>query len=440
MSFLETVKAKIGCELYSRLEKVAENEVAAAIQMPLKDQYRQDQYYRPKFFQLTELLNECRRFEELGLKISPADVISILFKCKLLFAAQSDDEYMKRIGGGMHNCGLWRDKTSGTIDTVINLHFDRLANSLQKRTLLTEVNSFEELNPNAGTKAHQKFFEELFIKLDAPFVAFFDDGNLLAKHKSAEPNLREEYYDEKRAKEYFCAPSIGFTTEGSEIYCYWNAAAWLRTFFNILRIAGFIHPGQMNFGNNNVQFLGPKTSVFLGTYSQGCYNWQEDTRQPWAKSPDGSLFLSFGYRGLSKMWLDVRTYSGIEKIFLSNKKIFEHLKNPWAVKTLQDVIPTLDILSSATQIPDIGAKILLIYCCLEHLFVPPNVQHDNKKYIVGGVNAIKSDLLPWFQQLYDLRNQFAHKGFIVRDDKSRALTVESMKNVLSLLVAKLANA
>ncbi len=96
MSFLETVKGKIGSELYSRLEKEAEKEIAAAIQMPLKDQYGQDQYYRPRFFQLTNLLNECQRFEKLGLKISPADVISILFKCKLLFAAQSEDEYADR--------------------------------------------------------------------------------------------------------------------------------------------------------------------------------------------------------------------------------------------------------------------------------------------------------------------------------------------------------
>lgn len=438
MSFLETIKVKIGGELYSRLEKEAEKEVAAAIQMPLKDQYGQDQYHRPKFFRMLDLLNECRRFEELGLKISPTDVIDILFKCKMLFAAQSEDEYMKRIGGGMHNFGLWREKTSGTVDVIINLHFDRHAKTLQQRTLLTEVNSFEELNPNLGTKAHQKFFEELFAKLGMPFVAFFDDGHLLAKYQNAEPGLIN--YDEKKAREFFCAPSIGFVVFGSENYCYWHAAAWLRTFFNILRIAGFIHPGQMNFGNTNVQFLGPKTSVFLGTYSQGCYNWLEDTREPWAKSPDGSLFLSFGYRGLSKMWLDARTYPGIERIFLENKKIFEHLKNPWTERTLHDVIPTLDILSSATQIPDVGAKILLIYCCLEHLFVPVSVRRDNKKYIVGGINAIRSDLLPWFERLSDLRNEFAHKGFFIRDDKSRALTIESMRNVLSLLVAKLGNA
>ncbi|HUB86336.1 MAG TPA: hypothetical protein VMB22_00475 [Verrucomicrobiae bacterium] len=440
MSFLTTIKGKIGNELYAHLEKEAENEVAAAMQMPLKDQYRQDQYFRPKFFRLLNLLSECQRFEALGLKISPADVIDVLFKSKLLFAAQDEDEYMKRIGGGMKNFGLWRDKSNGTVDQIIERKFEALASSLEKRTLLAEVNSFVELNPNQSRKTHQKFFEELFAKLEAPFVAFFDDGNLLAKHKSAEPNWREEYYDEKRAREYFCAPSIGFTAEGSEVYCYWYAQAWLRTFFHVLRIGGFIHPGQQNFGDNGVKFMGVKSSVFLGEHAQGCFNWQEDTKVPWAKTADGSLFLSFGYRGLAQMWLDVRTYTGIERVFLENKKIFEHLRNPWNEKALQDVIPTLDILSSATQIPDVGAKILLIYCCLEHLFVPANVRRDNKKYIVGGINALRSDLLPWFDRLNDLRNEYAHKGFVLKDDKTRALTVESMNNVLSLLVAKLANA
>lgn len=433
MSFLETIKKQIGDELYSRLEKEAEKEVALAMKMPLKDKWGQEQYYRQRFL-LAELLSECKRFEEIGLKISPVDIVLALFRCKMLFAAQGEDEYMKRIGGGMHNFGLWRDKSKGPLDTIINLHFDRLADSLQERTLLAEINSFKELNPKIGTQSHQKFFDGLFAKLNAPFVSFFDDSNLMEKYKRAEPGLGE--YDAKKAKEFFCAPSIGFTTFGSEMYCYWHAASWLRAFLNILRIAGFINPGQMNFGPTDINFLGPKAAVFLGTYSQGCYCWEEDAREPWAKTPDGSLFLSFGYRGLSKMWLDSRTYGGIEKVILENQKILEHLKNPWSEKSLRDVVPTLEILSSATQTPDVGAKILLIYCSLEHLFVPINVKRDNKKYIVGGIHAIRPDLLPWFERLYDLRCEYAHKGFVVRDDKIRGLIFESMRNALSLLVAK----
>lgn len=84
-----------------------------------------------------------------------------------------------------------------------------------------------------------------------------------------------------------------------------------------------------------------------------------------------------------------------------------------------------------------GAKILLIYCCLEHLFVPSNVEADNKKYIVGGMNALAPRLLRWFDRLYDLRCDYAHKGFVLRDDHTLALVMESMVNVMILLVAKL---
>ena len=83
---------------------------------------------------LAELFSERQRFEELGLKISPLDVIDILFKCKMVFAVQDENEYMKRIGGGMENIGLWREKATGTVDLIIDRHFDRLGDSLCERT------------------------------------------------------------------------------------------------------------------------------------------------------------------------------------------------------------------------------------------------------------------------------------------------------------------
>jgi hypothetical protein len=104
---------------------------------------------------------------------------------------------------------------------------------------------------------------------------------------------------------------------------------------------------------------------------------------------------------------------------------------------LRDIQPTLDILSSATQAPDVGAKLLLIYCCLEHLFVPSRIAGDNKKYILVGINAVSSELIPWFDRLYKLRCSYAHKGYVVHDNQIWPFMRESMMNVLSLLVAKL---
>lgn len=183
--------------------------------------------------------------------------------------------------------------------------------------------------------------------------------------------------------------------------------------------------------------VAPTFPVFLGDHSGGAYKWDEDKRESWAKIPDGCLFRSFGYRGLSKAWFDRRTFASLERFFQHHKKIFDCLKNPWDTRNIKDVAPALDILSSATQIPDVGAKILLIYCCLEHLFVPKNAKTDNRKYIVGGMNALAPHLLSWFDQLYDLRCDYAHKGFVLRDDGTMALIMDSIKNVMALLVAKL---
>ena len=137
------------------------------------------------------------------------------------------------------------------------------------------------------------------------------------------------------------------------------------------------------------------------------------------------------------MLLQTSLFGSIEKVVLENKKIFDSLQNPWESKNLNDIAPTLDILSSVTQVADLGAKILLLYCCLEHLFVPKNIDSDNKKYIVGGINALKKDLLPWFNKLYKLRCTYAHKGFVLKDDQIIGLIIESVKNVITLLIAKL---
>jgi hypothetical protein len=127
----------------------------------------------------------------------------------------------------------------------------------------------------------------------------------------------------------------------------------------------------------------------------------------------------------------------MKSVIIENKIIFEYLKKPWGNRVIYDIYPTLDILNSATQLPDLGAKILLLYCSLEHLFVPKNRKKDNEIYIVGGINALRPDLLAWFDRLYKLRCNYAHKGYIQTEENIIALIRDSMKNVLSLLTAKL---
>jgi hypothetical protein len=434
MSFHDTIKAIIGSETYVRLESEAEKEVRLAMAMPLLDQYHQENYYKQRFL-LGELRTEAEAFENAGLKILPADLVNVFFKCKLLFACKSEHEYLQR-GGGPY---FFDDRFSGVrwtersekVDILVARRISQLETAICERTLVTTVNSFTSLRGDANV---QKGFDELFAKLGLPYDGFFDEDYLVEKHEEWEPGLRN--YDKREAQLFYCAPSIGFTTSGSREYCFWRSVMWLRTFLNLLRVASYIHPGQIDFGRD-VKMTPPRVPVFLGEHAQGMFKWDEYKNESWAKIPDGSLFLSFGYRGLSEMWLDRRTWPKIQSFLIKQIGIFNSLKNPWGARSMGDVSPTLDILSSATQMPDFGAKILLIYCCLEHLFVPKNTKSDNNKYIVGGINALAPHLLPWFYKVYDLRCSYAHKGFVPWDGETMSLIAESMKNTIAILGAKL---
>jgi hypothetical protein len=431
------LKQKIGEGIYDILEKEADIEVGLAKSMPLQDQYRQDRWYQQRYLTPT-LLSECDHFQRLGLNFTPMDVVNILFRCKLAFAVQTEEEYRRRcIGSFVDDWKFiiqWSEKSKG-IDIVIDEYLNRMGNFIGEKTLIAEISHFDSYSSDPSDTGPTNFFEELFRKLGFPFVAYFDGDQLIEKHKKAEPGLRA--YSLAEAKKYFHSPAIGFTATGTDVYAHLYASGWLRTFLNMLRIAGFIYRPQIDFGRTGIEFMPPITPVFLGRHTYGVWSWNEDAKTPWEKLPDGCLFLSFGYRGLAKMWLDRRAYHGIEKFMLENKVIFDHLKNPWAPENVEGIAPALEILSTATQVPDLGAKILLIYCCLEHLFVPKGTGADNKKYIIGGIHALRPKLIPWFDRLYKVRCEYAHRGYVLKNDEVRSLVFESAANAVTLLIAKL---
>jgi len=433
MSFKDNLEANMGGERYARIQTEAEKEVALAIQMPLKDKFNQDQYYSPRLL-LREFQADYEHFQKVGLQILPLDLLWVLFRCKLLHAAKSEREFQQRGGQPtlFANRAIlphWTDKGMA-FGALEDKYVSGLETDIQERTLISPINS---LNPDhRGINGHQNFFEDLFQALPIPLVPFLDD--LIEKHKRLEPGLRT--YELDTAKKFLSAPSLGCTTTGTETYCFWLGTIWLRTFLNMLRIACFINPGQIEFGLD-AKMEPPTFPVFLGRHAQGAYQWQEDKKESWEKLPDGSLFRSWGFRGLSNMWLDLRNSRAIKQFMLDRKCIFVYLGNPWSDKSARDVAPVLDILSSATQIPDLGAKLLLIYCCLEHLFVPLQAGAENSKYIIGGLNALKPELTPWFKELYNQRCGYAHKGFVLRTDTTLALIRDSVKNVMTLLAAKL---
>jgi hypothetical protein len=434
MSFHNFLKTKIGVDLYERLESAAEKEVAVIMRKPLEDENGKDNFYTPPFL-LDEFLSEWERFEKSGLGILPVDVLSTLFRCKLLFAVKSQREFGQRGGGGWSGSFAvslrWEDRANG-IEAVIDQYIEGLQGEIETRTLLAGITCFA--SSASDGERQQLFFEDLFGSLNLPFVCFLAVPSLIEKHKQLRPSLVS--YEQKAAEEFFNAPSFGYTVSGTRNYCLWNGSMWLRSFLNMLRIGGYIHPGQRDFGTG-ITIEPPTFPVFLGEYSIGSFQWKEDSKEARRKHPDGCLYRSFGFRGLSKMRLDDRSFGGIKKFVLEHKGILEHLKNPGSQKNLQDVAPTLDILSSATQAQDLGTKILLVYCCLEHLFVPEKARNSKSKYIIGGLNALNRQLVPWFEELYKQRNDYAHKGFVLTNDKTRSLVHESMKNVMALLCLKL---
>jgi hypothetical protein len=434
MSFTDTIKAKIGPECYARLESEAQKEVARAMQMPLKDKFYEDQYYSPRLL-LREFQADSERFQKAGLWILPVEIVWVLFRCKVLAATQSEREFQqRRAGGGFFEnratLPQWADK-GRPLDAIEDQYMSGLEADIQERTLLSPINS---LNPHQqDVDRQQEFFEDLFRTLDVPFVSFLET-KLIEKHKQYERGLPA--YELDAAMRFFSAPSLGYTIVGTRNYCFWYGSVWLRTFLNMLRIGGFIYPAQMEFFLD-AKMLPPTYPVFLGARAIGSYRWHEDEKESWEKLPDGSLFRSWGFRGLSNMWLDMRNFEPVKQFMVDHKRIFGQLRNPWSDRSAKEVAPILDILSSATQIPDLGAKLLLIYCCLEHLFVPSQAGAENSKYIIGGLNALKPGLRPWFDDLYNQRNQYAHKGFVLRNEKTLALIRDSVKNVMTLLVAKL---
>lgn len=440
MKTIEDLKNKIGESVYQDIENEADKEVSLAMTMPLKDKWGKEKYYRLRPV-LGLFLEECFIFEENGLKISPLDIFIILFNCKIFLASSSENEYHQRSGGVYFHDEYrftisWSEKGK-KLETLVSIFFSRLISLQKERVLMTNINSFRTSDldyPGHSKQTAQEFFVDLFETLNIPFTPFFEGEHLIDLYKKVQPNLVE--YNIEKANYLFQPPSLGHMHLGSEMYCRLYSSSWLRTLLNMIRIVNFIYPAQIDFGNEKAGFNAPTTPVFLGQNTWGGFCWDEDTQECWSKIPDGCLVLSFGYRGLSEMWIDHRTFGSMKKFLIEYKIIFEQLKNPWSIKNLHDVFPILDILSSATQMPDNGAKILQIYCCLEHLFVPENVTKDNKKYIVGGLNAIRPELIDWFNDLYKLRCQYAHKGFVLRDEKTRGFINISIENIMKLLLIK----
>ena len=190
MSFKKTLKQTVGEIIYNKLEKEATNEVSLAKKMNLKDIRGDDNYYFTRFL-VPYFISEAELFEEKGLTISPVDIFNVLFRCKMLFCVQTEDEYRNRVGGGSfvdENKFLvpWGKRSLG-LENVIDEYLNRLENFQSQKTLRVEINSFHSCD---GSNP-QNFFDNLFKKLDYPFTAYIDESALIEQHRLLEPDLKD---------------------------------------------------------------------------------------------------------------------------------------------------------------------------------------------------------------------------------------------------------
>ena len=145
MPFQERIKPAIGDETCSRLDDAANKEVALSMQMPLFDDQHRRSYYSPRLL-LGELLADCELFQRKGLKILPTEIVITLFKCKLLRAVKTDQEYNQRSGGfSISKAGSSRirwEERADPLDVTVGRHISELEGEIRERTLLATLNSF----------------------------------------------------------------------------------------------------------------------------------------------------------------------------------------------------------------------------------------------------------------------------------------------------------
>ena len=161
MSFIQEIKTAIGEELYSNLNKLANGAFSKKSQLCSNTPLGQNSYIEEI---LPKLVTECEIFENKNLRISPIDVINILYKCKLVKASGTIEDYKKstvcyNLVDEFDFFIPW-EKRNNSEENLIQDCFERLQSLLKSNTLIVEINSF-----NGGSYEIQSFFDNLFKEL-----------------------------------------------------------------------------------------------------------------------------------------------------------------------------------------------------------------------------------------------------------------------------------
>lgn len=408
----EKIKETLGVEVYEEIEKIVKWEIGIAKDFVLEIE-RLPQYYRSRFL-LPDFVHLYEIFEEKWLEITPDDFFTILFKCRMLSICKSNEEYYRRTWVSSYFedhkfINLWQSKDKWYEESVEQC-LQEIYKMLEKRTLMTQISLVKNFDKIKNSINLKEFLESIMAVLWLPY-SFVENEKWIY---------------------------VGFTCFWSHTRCYWFSCQLLRTFMSVLKIAAFRYPVQIDVWEKGIEILPTTSPVFRESWYTGWFDWHENERKPFLRYPDGYLFRSFGNRSVSKTWLDIRNLEWVKNFFLKNKIIFDKLKNPWSEEAIYDIATSIDLLSSSTQSQDLGTKILLLYCSLEHLFVPIGMDSENKRYILWAINALQPSFLPWFQKLYKMRCDYAHKWYIL-DNSNEVIgfIMDSMEKILDLLTLKL---
>ena len=446
MTLYESLIQKILPDSWRKFEKEADFEVGLAKKMALTYCWGSGQpercYYnqRSLFDGIVELSDE---FLKNDFMVHPYDLFSILFRCKMLYASTTEDEFVQRSWWffafrrrDIYDIISWKNK-SHWYEILITEAINSLESEIYERRLLTSISWYRIMDHLEEKFSAQNFLNDLFQELGINTKVFLQNPTVDNSNKYYWFNGFNQSYDtQDKIDDFFRAPSISYGIKGSEMFCFKISSTILVNILNLLRIFSFIRPAQIMFWENDIPFLPPEWPVFMWWNSYWCFYWEQDKQDPWNKVPDWNIFTSFWFRTLNYSWLDYRIHESMREFFISNQSILQKVvSKTWDNSVIKVIYPVLDLLNSATQITDLWAKLLLIYCSLEHLFVPKWKDKENDKYILWWINALDTSLVPWFIELYGQRNRYAHKGYIINDKENKWLNFiqESMNNVVKLL-------
>lgn len=260
MTFQEEIKNKIGNDIYSKLDKMSNFALGGKYSFCFDSPLGQNSFIEEL---LPTVIPICKLFEDKKFTISPFDVVNVLYKCKLLKSAKSKEDYKNKT---LHYNLVdefdffipWHKKDI-EFNELTKGYFERLSSFQNNNTLITHISSYKGSNFEI-----QRFLDGVFHKLNFPFRAYFDDS--VIKENYLKRNGEWADFDKDRANRYFSAPSIGFECYGSKLYCRWHSNIWLKSIISLLKIGGFIHPGQIEYGFN-IRDASSYASNFFG---HGC--------------------------------------------------------------------------------------------------------------------------------------------------------------------------